>query len=376
MDESKLHPGYNPNAEGTFWGKLPRETRNQSPGLARVRAMLEQQLQQDMQREPTQFEDPYPPEEREALLKEMQRKHVLGQALLASGDKPLGELGRSLTQRDPADFEAGLNRQDQVRRYQQWQADQTGNRTRTLTQALKAMEEVGPGQGRQDKIPSSQLTNINLDKTYMRGLSRASNTFKPVYTQSLGRRMQAEGFVPKTIEELASWAASSVPGLLNEDEKRAAEWWADLDRDIFAAMRNDLFGATLTPNEKAAFDALRLMTPAMSPDQIQRRLDSFFSAAQSGARDRIVATVGNYGEGHIPWISELFGPVLDRGVPDRTPGAGVTIERASGPAAPAAGGAPAGGPALPQGGAPAQPQGGLRAGRMGVPIEIEEVADE
>jgi hypothetical protein len=56
----------------------------------------------------------------------------------------------------------------------------------------------------------------------------------------------------------------------NEDVKKAANWWTEYDR-YKIVVRNNKFGATLTPSEKAAWDKVDI-TPDMDPSVIRQNL--------------------------------------------------------------------------------------------------------
>lgn len=338
-----------------FWSTIPAPPNPQDdPDYRLVREMLRKETMNAAGQEPPKFKDPYAPGEREQIQKSMADRRKLGEILMLTGDEPSTALGRTLAKEDPNAFKQEQSRQDQVREYQQWQADQSGNKVTVLTKALEAMADASGPQ--QKTIPSGRLADHEADAKQVRGLSRAQREFKPEYTQALGRRMGVEGFVPKTIEDLARWAVTSVPKLTNPMEREAAQWWANLDRDVFAEMRARLFGATLTTNEQRAFEQLRMMSPSMNPEDILASLENLYRVNEEGAKDRIIGSVSNYGPGHLPHFKRIFGELFEPQSRQQTSGKVsdlqiIWADEQEGPGA----------------------KGTGTAGKAGIPIEVEKI---
>lgn len=253
----------------------------------------------------------------------MRDQQRFGNILQASGDRVLSPLGKSLAQQnDPDRFLQQKERQDQVRAYQDWQMSQAaGNQEANfLTESLKQINAMQQGPG-QSKMPSGWGEKLLTDSSQIRSLGRSHSTLRPEYTQSFGQALKLAGY-SGPIEGIGRWMTQNTEKLTTPEMKAAAQWWADLEANVIAPWRNDLFGATLTANEQRAFNQLANMHPGMSEEEIARRLSNLQTARIEGARDRVTVTLGNYGKGHLPMLQQLYKDVLnDPGTVDYSGGA-------------------------------------------------------
>lgn len=350
-----------------FWSTIPGAQQQQNPQVQQLRAMIMRELESPEATVPAPDLQPvFPEEELTKRLQRMNQERTLGQVMMASGDSALSPLGKTLAAQNLDEFERRARRDNNVSRYQNWQMRSPGSRVSRLTQTLEALQDDEGAN--QQKMPVSFVDDMMYDKSQFRGIEEQMAAFKPEYAQMIGRRMAMEGVVPESFEDLSRWLSRSLPGFTDPEMREAALWWADLDAKIIAPWRNDLFGATLTNNEQAAFSQLAMMATSMNPEDIMRRLASLREARKEGARERIILGVGNYGAGHLPTFVRLWGDSLNDGAgvqvgKDGTRRLYNVVESA-------------GNPDVPDVPAPAPVPSGPRqvnVGRYRVPITIEDV---
>lgn len=299
-----------------FWGQPMFSTRGQISPDDPMRQKLIAELIREAQRPPAQVK--YTPmqsdQEIRANAARMRKMNDFGTVLAMSGDKPLTTAAKAM-QRDPDEYIRKQDAQRQVREYQQWQADHLTNRTPVLAKALSAMDGGFGGIGSGDRVvPSGRLSEHGFDAEQLRNTNRFFGKGDPGLTQQFGEWLGLKGFTGP-LEKLPSWLArQGYADLANKPElERQARFWADLESSIIAPWRNDLFGATLTNNEQAAFRNLASLEPGMPWDEVQNRLNDLYEARKEGARERILLTVGNYGPGHAAYLRQVFGDSLSQG---------------------------------------------------------------
>jgi hypothetical protein len=109
----------------------------------------------------------------------------------------------------------------------------------------------------QSRAPGTRMVDSLIKAgTSLENLERITTTFKPEYAGNyiMGG---AENFLRR-----------NKPG---GDPSGQAQWWQDYQGYVNQT-RNDLFGAALTPGEKAEFEKF-IITPRMSPEESKKNLD-------------------------------------------------------------------------------------------------------
>jgi hypothetical protein len=107
-------------------------------------------------------------------------------------------------------------------------------------------------------VPRGALKDISAAAQNVESFSRLSSNFKPEYA---GNTMTGG------LENLAGRLGGEAMGVTDEGQ---TQWWQDYQAQA-NAIRNDLFGAALTAQEKTEFDKA-MINPRMDPAEIQKNL--------------------------------------------------------------------------------------------------------
>lgn len=110
-----------------------------------------------------------------------------------------------------------------------------------------------PNSGKAYKpLPEAAMTRLEEQVTALSGFERAANGFKDDYS----------GFGAGLENSLQSYLPVGTSG--------QRDWWADFkSNDI--ALRNAMFGASLTPTEKSSWESVTI-SPGMSADEVKRNI--------------------------------------------------------------------------------------------------------
>ena len=93
--------------------------------------------------------------------------------------------------------------------------------------------------------------------------------------------------------------------------KAAAQWWAGWRMNFTADKRHELFGATLTPGEKAAWDAAELVRPGMDPKEINKRINKLQEEAEASLLRRANMSTSSGLQGNRDLINRAVGHLYD-----------------------------------------------------------------
>jgi len=211
-----------------------------------------------------------------------QQKYRLTAALQALKDQQTAEERRL----DNARADAS---QAETRRFHQWQMDNpslqpvtaqggqiVGFNPRTATTTPVS----GPGGGvlQKDKPleqgVSKELTALDQE---LRNIGDVRSAFKPEYAGGgpAGRALTAGA---QLLGGLAPEKAGSLAPQLSQE---AGNFWSKFDMLVTLPQRNALFGASLTPGEKASFEGAMRIKPGNSPDTIRKALADMEAIAHS-----------------------------------------------------------------------------------------------
>jgi len=308
-------PNLDTTEEYDFWqhpGVAGRGPTQEDPQRQMLLAELIRMATTDRpQGPPVDFTPMQSDEEIRGTADRMRRGNVLGTLFAMSGDEALGKAAPML-KGDPDEYLRRQAQQRQVREYQEWQANQPHEQSRAsvLGAAIKALE---PDEGTNRVIPAGRLKEHEFDASQLRGTSRFYDRGDPGLTQQFGDWLKVKGLAGP-VEKLSAWIArNGYSEITDPDMARQARFWAELESEIIAPWRNNLFGATLTNNEQAAFRNLAMLEPGMPWTEVQRRLNDLYEARKEGAKDRIISSVGVYGSGYGQMFKDIFGDTLNRG---------------------------------------------------------------
>jgi hypothetical protein len=153
---------------------------------------------------------------------------------------------------------------------------------------------------------------------------------------------------------IAGGLENSAQRLIGTGTPRQAEWWSNFQR-VDNKVRNELFGATLTPSEQSAYLATTI-TPRMLPSEVRAVLESRAQILRSALERQRQFALSN---GYKPQaVDALFAPIIEQqeALAETADTATETEEAAGAPPAPSGGGEGLTPPAF---GAPAIPNKGF-----------------
>jgi hypothetical protein len=284
--------------------------------------------------------------EQQAKIAEMlRRRRSFGELGALTGDRVLQPFGQNMNKQADAYAEqiqdTRLKDVDnaQTAKYQSGQLDHMGNalaetsrnndlehqdrqaaiRAQLEAAGIKAAAKGATPRKMTDNTRNSILATVD---TYT-GASNLLSTFKDDYVQKLGAGPQSR--LPNTMSRM---------GLGTEGMDDAANWWAGWNEIRTLPERNRLFGATLTPNEKAEWDKVDI-NPSMKAEQIRKGVARIQAILLRHATNR---ARGMISEGYDPdaintYYQDMFGeiPAEEAQVTDERHGA---IDRSGGAPAP------------------------------------------
>lgn len=170
---------------------------------------------------------------------------------MLSGDKGISSVGGALYE----DAQAGMN-PNKLNGYMTLMPDGTMISTvDPLVAAQRAENYRKSLQG--DKLPQNAIDDMSKEQGAILRTQQLHDGFKDDYRTSTG--IDWIGDVENAIGKKFDM------GLQGQ-----GQWWQDYN-DHIQGIRKDLYGSSLTTNEKAAFDAANI-SPSMSPDVIRRKL--------------------------------------------------------------------------------------------------------
>lgn len=231
-----------------------------------------------------------------AIAAELRRRRMYGDIASITGDKVLAPFGENL--RSQADAYAkqlqDIRQKDidnaQTKAYQDAQLKHMAAvlaETRRGNNLDYAAQMAAIAQRRDDSLldfAGAGAKGRNLtDSTRNKMLAQADtiqntgalkDSFDDKYTQIYGAGPQSR--LPN--------ALASV-GLGGKDAKDAAQWWSEWKKFYTLGTRNQLFGATLTPNEQKAWAEVDI-NPSMSAKQIRERMTKLHDEVVRAAKRR------------------------------------------------------------------------------------------
>ncbi len=162
------------------------------------------------------------------------------------------------------------------------EARREGFQNKLLLQALKSQ-----GKETEDYRPlSTSLENrAQAQAANLENLKMLQSSFVAEYAQPLREQLGDLGAGAGPLHNLPLWAARTF-GAGTEQAKNAEEWYGSWRRFMTLPVRNELFGATLTPSEQKAWDQALEIGPGMSEEQITSRIRTLIEEAERSAKRR------------------------------------------------------------------------------------------
>jgi hypothetical protein len=241
-------------------------------------------------------EAPSSQDELAALAEKLRRRRAFGELGALTGDRVLQPFGQNMSNSTDAQVRQlqDTRQKDidnrQTKSYQDSQIQHMGNvlketmrgnnldyaaQMAAIQQRDRAAELRSDG-GREFKKLTDSTRNRILDQAdTMRSTQMLIDSFKPEYTQKLGGGPQSR--LPNVMSQF---------GLGTQSVDEAAQWWGEWRKFYTLGTRNQLFGATLTPNEQRAWAEVDI-NPSMDAEQIQNRITKLFEEAARSAERRV-----------------------------------------------------------------------------------------
>lgn len=145
-----------------------------------------------------------------------------------------------------------------------------------------------------------------LPTHYADALRSAGEEVKAVKSlrTNMPENVGSEGLFPG-VSTAQVWAANNY-GIGSDETITKARWWADFEQKWNIVRRNEKFGATLTPHEKAAWKSATI-NPEMSGSEIGLRMGIMEKWAQWRLKNEVGAASasGRYDETEIRALADL-----------------------------------------------------------------------
>lgn len=141
-------------------------------------------------------------------------------------------------------------------------------------------------------IPKGQLDQLETNVAGEKNLARLHATFQDSYS----------GYGP--LSQALVYGETLLGGLASKESEARQNWWADFKMFQELKTRHDLFGATLTAGEQAAWNAAQKINPRSSPRVVRDAIKGLREAVQDRHR-RLYRQMRN--EGKDPSAYEMPG---------------------------------------------------------------------
>ncbi len=193
------------------------------------------------------------------------------------------------------------------KKFQDWQmanpaqqvvAGQGGQLVAYNPRNISAGTQPVPGPGgvplQKDKpLEQAQTKELETLGQDVRNIADLKSTFKPQYA---GGGMAGK-VLTQAAQTLGDWAPDKASGALPQLSEESGNFWAKFSRLVDLPQRNALFGSSLTPTEKASFDAASRIKPGASPETIQKTMEEMDRIAR-GKLSRLTGSLRT--EGYNP----------------------------------------------------------------------------
>lgn len=264
-------------------------------------------------------------EQQEALANSLRRRRSFGELGQITGDKVLAPMGAGMSAQAD-DYAKQVQRtrladvdNAQTKTYQDAQMAQM-ERGHLLQQAMLAETRRGNNLDFSARMAAikqrsmdSILDSMSKGQDFKKFTDGTRNKMLTQADTASSMKMLADTFRPEFAQKLGANPLSRLPnaaaqmGIGTKGSKDAAEWWGGWKKFYTLGTRHSLFGATLTTNEQAAWDAVDI-NPAMSEEQIKTRINNLFAESKRNAERRGKSMSV---EGFDPEvISEMYGDVF------------------------------------------------------------------
>lgn len=216
-----------------------------------------------------------------AVVDQLRRRRSFGELGALTGDKILQPYGQGMIKEaDTSALQLQSERQKaiddaQTEAYQSGQLKHMGNmeditrrgqdfsREVGLANAMAAMERANnANKPKNNKFTFADRTKLEGVVGNLNTMEGQLNDFKDEFTQQVGSKAGPLNKLPNALANL---------GYGSDNMKEAADWWANWRAFYTIQQRNKMFGATLTPHEKKAWEEADI-SPQLDPKQIRNRI--------------------------------------------------------------------------------------------------------
>lgn len=283
--------------------------------------------------------DPEALDETRQLVAELRRQKAMGALGQLTGDPLMARVGQGLTQgaerqatalRKARQFrgtarplgQGFFEQGGEIKQLPGWrEAQERELQGRVLIQAMRNRARGQSREPREPAGPKPRPLPTSLERTAqaqagnLENLKMLRQSFKPEFTQPLTEQLGPLGEAAGPLHALPLWAARTT-GLGTERAKDTEAWHGAWKRFMTLPVRNEMFGATLTPSEQRAWDAALEINPGMTPQQIESRIDTLTEEADRSARRRArTMETQNYFPGTV---ESIYGNALPDMFPERS----------------------------------------------------------
>ena len=232
-----------------------------------------------------------PADQQMQLAGRLRRDSDFGNLAMMTGDPVLTGLGEQLLDRSHTSARqigVGNREQQRIEMMRQNYENQAANRRLKLAlEARKAQAEE-----EQDSADYNKLRKSDID--ILTDIGSTLTTLEGARSQ-----LDSEEFDPGQMDVPFARTGANLAaqyGIGTEGTKEVHDWWRAYNRFYTLPERNRLFGATLTPNEQAAWASANI-GPEMDKEQIKRGLDELIRVYK-----QVITRIGSGYE------SEMYNP--------------------------------------------------------------------
>ena len=204
-----------------------------------------------------------------AIVEQLRNRRSLGELGQLTGDRVLSPFGQGLTKQTDkyAEDLQGIRQSDIDDKRQQGLADQqgryqneilrlTGERDKERAAYNKKMADAAAVRARAAMLKAGRTGAVPkpMSMTAIKELSgKKLERDKIVNLKDGFKDEYARKAIPGG-RTAANFLVRTLPMLASKEDKAAAEWWREFQMDFNILARNQMFGATLSANEKLAWD--------------------------------------------------------------------------------------------------------------------------
>lgn len=261
-----------------------------------------------------------------AIVEQLRRRRAMGELGALTGDKVLSPFGQNMSQQ--ADSYAG-----QLQDIRQKDADNA--QTKSYQDSQVAHQEAvlkatlaRDAANREHQARADRAAQLRAEAAMERARRAPTSATKPLTAQAINDinslRQQSDKVASLKSTFKDEYARKGVPGgrtltnvlartapiLVSKEDQAAAEWWRTFQMDFNILARNQMFGATLSANEKASWDKA-VLGEEMTSDQIKTILNTMDRWYKKDLIDKASLYAGSYNPDQVAKGAGLSRDELD-----------------------------------------------------------------